>query len=389
MDEILLDKILQDLPELEEQRKSILSYSVGSKWKILDKDSNTYLLVFEEDRFDDIYHSTGRSGIAVVSCEGEHFHLRHVEIYNYQTLFGLLNTQTYHAILLRLEERDDLVEFRNGSDDVYIIDYQRHKSKSLEAFHFDIGSYIGGNIKIAINRTRNWIAFARDERYGWQNKPRIVACIYDLADSQLIVKSELPKLSSINALDLPGVADFLIVTDGTRKDHIYEISEGRLIEIKRPKTKPRWKISLSFAGEDRWIAERLAIGFKENGISVFYDQFEKSTLLGKDLYQYLFDVYSKYSQYCVVLISANYRKKSWTMHELKAMQSTALISQEEYILPVRLDNTELPGFPPQIGYLDLRHESIESVIEIISRKVKGTEHTTPNNPIQPTANSGG
>jgi hypothetical protein len=222
-----------------------------------------------------------------------------------------------------------------------------------------------------------------------------MAYIYDLADSELLVTSELTGVASVNSLELPGTGQFLIVTDGSRMDHLFSVSREGLLKLidtthatrwqaaisfsdenshvapQRPQLRSRWQIALSFAGEDRQLAERLAIGFKEKGISVFYDQFEKSTLLGKDLYQYLFEVYSKHSQYCLVLISKNYRKKSWTMHELKAMQSAALISEQEYILPIRLDDTMLPGFPPQIGYLNYRQESVQSVVEIISRKIKG------------------
>ena len=370
----IIQQILRDIPQLEEQRINLLKYSKGSGWTIIDNDSDTYLLMFEEYEFDPLLHATGRSGIAIVFYDGTRFRLFHIENYSYKTILGFLDKPTSNAVFVRLEERDDTVEFREGSDDIYVVDYVRNQSHSVEPFYFDIGSYHGGNIKVALNRTRNWIAFARDERYGWQDKAKIVVCIYDLADSKLFINSELSGISSVNSIDLPGVADFLIITDATRKDHAYEITETGLIELKRSQsTKARWQIALSFAGEDRQVAERLAMGFKEEGISVFYDKFEKYNLIGKDLYQYLFDVYSKHSEYCVILISQSYVSKSWTMHELKAMQSAALLRKQEYILPVRLDGTEIPGLPPQIGYLDFRRESVDSVVDIISKKVKDEE----------------
>ena len=43
-------------------------------------------------------------------------------------------------------------------------------------------------------------------------------------------------------------------------------------------------IALSFAGEDRSWAEKLATLLKARGVRVFYDEFFQSTLWGKNLY---------------------------------------------------------------------------------------------------------
>ncbi len=48
-----------------------------------------------------------------------------------------------------------------------------------------------------------------------------------------------------------------------------------------------YDVALSFAGEDRKLAEALAKALQKNGIKVFYDEFEKSKLWGKDPYKYL------------------------------------------------------------------------------------------------------
>lgn len=52
-----------------------------------------------------------------------------------------------------------------------------------------------------------------------------------------------------------------------------------------------YNIALSFAGEDRKYVEKIAYGLKERGVKVFYDKFKTSELWGKDLYQYLNDIY--------------------------------------------------------------------------------------------------
>jgi hypothetical protein len=46
-------------------------------------------------------------------------------------------------------------------------------------------------------------------------------------------------------------------------------------------------VALSFAGEDREHASSLATFLRRARVSVFYDEFHKATLWGKDLFQHL------------------------------------------------------------------------------------------------------
>lgn len=113
-----------------------------------------------------------------------------------------------------------------------------------------------------------------------------------------------------------------------------------------------YDVALSYAGEDRNHVEALADALKRRGLKIFYDKYEKSILWGQDLYTYLSDLYEKKALYCVVFLSQHYAAKVWTRHELKAAQARALSENREYILPLRLDNTEIPGTLPTIGYLN-------------------------------------
>jgi hypothetical protein len=116
-------------------------------------------------------------------------------------------------------------------------------------------------------------------------------------------------------------------------------------------------VALSFAGEDRAHAECLANLFRDSHARVFYDEFVKATLWGKDLYQHLETIYKDQDQanYCVVFVSEAYIRKNWTKHELRQAQARSFASDREYILPLRVDDAVLPGLPPTIGYLDLRN----------------------------------
>jgi hypothetical protein len=132
----------------------------------------------------------------------------------------------------------------------------------------------------------------------------------------------------------------------------------------------KYDIVLSFAGEDRGIAENIAHRLKKNNVEVFYDDFEKSDLWGKNLYEHLMQIYSESARYCVMLLSKNYAKKSWTNLERQSAQTRAFREQREYILPIRLDDTKIPGLLETVGYINYPDHKIEEIIALILRKLK-------------------
>lgn len=130
-----------------------------------------------------------------------------------------------------------------------------------------------------------------------------------------------------------------------------------------------YDVALSFAGEHRPKVEQLARLLRRAGLSVFYDDWENADLWGRDLVQHLDEVYSKKALFCVIFISAEYVAKAWTNHELKSAQARAFRDKKEYILPLRLDDTAVPGIRETTGFLDLRKRTIEDVAELTIRKV--------------------
>lgn len=130
-----------------------------------------------------------------------------------------------------------------------------------------------------------------------------------------------------------------------------------------------YEVAFSFAGEDRVFVEKIAKLLKNRGIRIFYDFYEKSNLWGKDLYEHLDNVYRKKSKFCVLFLSVNYKQKVWTNHERKSAQARAFEEHNEYILPIRLDNTEIEGIRPTLGYIDGTNESPKGIANLIQNKL--------------------
>ena len=132
---------------------------------------------------------------------------------------------------------------------------------------------------------------------------------------------------------------------------------------------PIYDIAISFAGEDRPVAEELASSLVTKGLNVFYDEYEQANLWGKDLYVHLSKIYKDEAKYCLMLVSEHYAKKQWTNHERRAAQARAFLENREYILPLRLDDAAVDGVLDTIGYLDYRKMTIEKLVETVVEKI--------------------
>ena len=137
----------------------------------------------------------------------------------------------------------------------------------------------------------------------------------------------------------------------------------------------KYDVAISFAGEDRNIAEQIATELRNRNVEVFYDNFEVENLWGKNLYEYLSHIYTNAAKYCVLLLSESYAKKSWTTLERRSAQARAFREKNEYILPIRLDGTEIPGLLETIGYLSLdknnpTKEKINKIVDSIIKKLE-------------------
>ena len=132
----------------------------------------------------------------------------------------------------------------------------------------------------------------------------------------------------------------------------------------------KYDIAISFAGENRDIAEQFANKLAEKNVKVFYDSFEQAALWGKNLYDYLSSIYSEKSKFCIMLLSKHYESKLWTNLERKSAQARAFRENREYILPIRIDDTKITGIQETVGYVDINSHTIDEIVEMIMKKLK-------------------
>jgi hypothetical protein len=134
-----------------------------------------------------------------------------------------------------------------------------------------------------------------------------------------------------------------------------------------------YDVALSFAGEDRAVAEEFAGLLTNKNLRIFHDEYQAGAIWGNDLVAHLVNIYARKARYCVIFISQYYPLKTWTEAERVSAGQSAFRDADEYILLVRLDDTEVPGVTEAKGYRDLRQHSMESIVNLLEEKLTKTK----------------
>jgi hypothetical protein len=130
-------------------------------------------------------------------------------------------------------------------------------------------------------------------------------------------------------------------------------------------------VALSFAGEDREYVEEVNDALKQQGVRTFLDSDYLSHTWGEDLVEFFDGIYRVRSLFAMLFVSRHYAEKMWPRHERRSALARALKERSAYVLPVRLDDTEIDGLRPTVGYLDARRTGIDGLVRAVLSKLAG------------------
>jgi hypothetical protein len=127
-----------------------------------------------------------------------------------------------------------------------------------------------------------------------------------------------------------------------------------------------YDFAISYAGEDKLIAERIVNGIKSyyDDFSIFYAPNEQHQLVGQDGECYFEQLFTNCKE-VIVLISENYKKKIWTRYEWDIILKR---NKENRFIPIRLDDTIILGLPSNIISLYYKN-NISEIAEICIKKL--------------------
>lgn len=128
-------------------------------------------------------------------------------------------------------------------------------------------------------------------------------------------------------------------------------------------------VLLSFAGPERPYARAIHDIASANGLRVFLDEEFQHEIWGKNLVEYLDNMYRERGRFVVALLSQTYREKAFTKVERRAALDRMISECAEYLLPVKIDDSWIDGLPKSTAYLDLRTVGVLGVCKLLLKKI--------------------
>lgn len=132
----------------------------------------------------------------------------------------------------------------------------------------------------------------------------------------------------------------------------------------------KYDVAISYARENRPIAEGITNILMKNGLIVFYAPFQKRHLWGKKLSTEFKKSFGESSRFVLILISHHYAVKDWTDFEFSIAKDEGRKREREFILPLKLDETKLVGLHRDISYLDFKKEGLDGIANCLVEKVE-------------------
>jgi len=135
-----------------------------------------------------------------------------------------------------------------------------------------------------------------------------------------------------------------------------------------PRADPPFDVCLSFAGSEREYVREVDRALQERGLQCFFDERNQAGLWGQDLAEKFDEIFREKAAYCVAFISKEWVERTWPTHERRSALARALVDSG-YFLPVRFDDTPVPGLRPTVGYIEAASTTPELLADLITQKV--------------------
>lgn len=205
----------------------------------------------------------------------------------------------------------------------------------------------------------------------------------DLAH-RLITRKELPQFIEYLEQNEPGLVTILFEHFGVRESNNLTTNpdfKQASVDIIREEKSPssfKYDVALSFASQEEHLAKRLTQLLQNKGIRVYYYSKYLADTWGKNLSQTSESIYTDEAQYCIVFVSEAYSKNRFTNLELDCIQARAFKQRSEYILPLKVDDTKIPGITSITCYFDLRNKNNSALEEALKQVADNFEQKLRN-----------
>ncbi|MGI5505916.1 TIR domain-containing protein [Lentzea sp. CA-135723] len=142
-------------------------------------------------------------------------------------------------------------------------------------------------------------------------------------------------------------------------------------------------VALSYAEEDQHLVLPIVELLKGSEVEVFHSREREAEMWGLDLVEYFSEAFSSRARYVLLFTSRHYVGK-WSRLARRTALGRALELHTEYVLPIRIDDTAVPGLSPHVAYLDVRvHDATTIADAVVQKLAQHRAEFTPTTPITP------
>lgn len=154
-----------------------------------------------------------------------------------------------------------------------------------------------------------------------------------------------------------------------------EVQKNTALVTTSPTLSPsskRFKIALSFPGEHREFIRQVAdsLAIKLGKWCILYDSWYEAEFARPDLDTYLQRLYHNESELIAVFLCADYERKEWCGLEWRAIRDLIKRRQTSSIMPLRFDNTEIPGLFSTDGYVWIGERPASEIADLIFQRLQ-------------------
>lgn len=129
-------------------------------------------------------------------------------------------------------------------------------------------------------------------------------------------------------------------------------------------------VFLSHSSKDKPFVSRLATDLKSKGVPVWFDQWELK--VGDSLSERIERGISQ-SGWLAVVVSKNSSNSDWVQKELRAAQARELRDKSVFVLPIIIDDCEIPLFLLDKLYADFRASYDQGLEALLKRVLEGAD----------------
>jgi hypothetical protein len=141
----------------------------------------------------------------------------------------------------------------------------------------------------------------------------------------------------------------------------------------------RYDFALSFAGQQRHVAEELNTALSEYQVEIFYDRNEQHRILAQNVEDYLLPIYQSEARFVIPLLSTEYPERVWAKIESDAFKERI---GDNAVIPIWFSDVPASAFDESRKYggvtfninNDLKVE-IDQIADVLMRKLAEDRQT--------------